>query len=437
MAKRFKDLSRTRKERLISKAGFGPGAGKRAAAAYNQSLPKPAKIEQAPLLPGKTYESNKAFQLPGAMKKTGTGVTAPPATPTPAKIKQAPLLPGQTFSKSGAFNLRGVRTPASGTGVTSLGSKSVRGKSDAFGGITDAAAPLTRKEVGGRGAAGQGGGATTTQPYKYDPGYQLSFDGKSFDEYKDFQASRYMMPGREGGDPRPMTDRQRARKDVIDPLSDADKKARAIFNFSQGDILKAAQRAGVSNMNSEKDINQIYNELMNPSTGMQTAGQTGKQGPRDKNRIQYKQAINKAIADGTLSRGEIASITDQFGYSRKNLMKVSEELFGKNYTTQRPLAIEMGKQERPAGNGGRGRGGSGAEGGGPKVEGTDPESLIQMLLAGIAASNQAQALNQRLGSVTPQFQINPFNMQGIGAFRSRADQFGAPSPFMGLSQIAS
>ena len=417
MAKRFKDLNPIRKQRLISKAGFGKGAGKRAAAAYNASLPNTIK---------------KIPQV-GTVQKTGPAQAPPPA---PLKIKQAPLLPGQTPSKSEAFKPV-LRTPASGTGVTSLGSKSVRGKSDAFGGITDAAAPLTRKEVGGRGAAGQGGGATTTQPYKYDPGYQLSFDGKSFDEYKDFQASRYMMPGREGGDPRPMTDRQRARKDVIDPLSDADKKARAIFNFSQGDILKAAQRAGVSNMNSEKDINQIYNELMNPSTGMQTAGQTGKQGPRDKNRIQYKQAINKAIADGTLSRGEIASITDQFGYSRKNLMKVSEELFGKNYTTQRPLAIEMGKQERPAGNGGRGRGGSGAEGGGPKVEGTDPESLIQMLLAGIAASNQAQALNQRLGSVTPQFQINPFNMQGIGAFRSRADQFGAPSPFMGLSQIAS
>lgn len=445
MAKRFKDLNRVRKQRLISKAGFGKGAGKRAAKAYNKSLPKPAKIEQAPLLPGQTYGSNKAFRLPGAMKKTGTGVTAPPAAPTPAKIKQAPLLPGQTSSKSGAFNLR---TPASGTGAAL---KVERDRSEPFGSVVDTATPLSKKEVnqmarqffrsqgmvpgtakhaqrfGLNAAPAAQGGAT--QPFEYDPGYQLSIDGGSFGDFKDMLTSRYMVEGRSGL--KEMDASARARLDARDPLSGLQKLQYAIADFDPGQVSLAAQRAGITNVNSEKDFQELYNELTRPSTGMQTAD-TGRRGRRDPATIKYKKSVNQAIADGTLTVGELKRIAGKHDKSRAGVKKTAGRLFDKNFPG-RELTIRtpgMGRKNIAAAE-------AAAEGGGPKVEGTDPESLIQMLLAGIAASNQAQALNQRLGSVTPQILANPFNMQGIGAFRSRADQFGTPSPFMGLSQIAS
>jgi len=167
---------------------------------------------------------------------------------------------------------------------------------------------------------------------------------------------------------------------------------------------------------------------------MQTSD-TGRRGRRDPAKVKYKRSINQAIADGTLTVGEMKRIAGKHDKSRAGVKTTAGRLFDKNFPG-RELTIRtpgMGRKNIAAAEAAA----QAAEGGGPKVEGTDPESLIQMLLAGIQASNQAQALNQRLGYVTPQFGFNPLNMMGIGAFRSGGNQFGTPSPFMGLSQIAS
>ena len=415
MAKRFKDLNRVRKQRLISKAGFGKGAGKRAAKAYNKSLPKPAKIQKIPQA--------------GTVQKTQTPLSAKIGSGTVQKTQAPSVVKNQPQAIPQVGTVAKTQMPDSVAKEVLNQQKRQFFRSQ---GMIPGTAKHAKRFGLNAAPAAQGGGAATTQPFNYDPGYQLSIDGGSFGDFKDFLASRYMVEGRSGL--KEMDASARARKDQRDPLTGLQKLQYAIGDFDPGQVSLAAQRAGITNVSSEKDFQELYNELTRPSTGMQT-GDTGRRGRRDPAKVKYKRSINQAIADGTLTVGEMKRIAGKHDKSRAGVKTTAGRLFDKNFPG-RELTIRtpgMGRKNIAAAEAAA----QAAEGGGPKVEGTDPESLIQMLLAGIAASNQAQALNQRLGYVTPQFGFNPLNMMGIGAFRSGGNQFGTPSPFMGLSQIAS
>lgn len=416
MAKRFKDLNPVRKHRLIMKAGGGRGAGKKAAKAYNKNLPnKTQKIPQA-----------------GTVQKTQTPLSAKIGSGTVQKTQAPSVVKNQPKAIPQVGTVAKTQMPDSVAKEVLNQQKREFFRSQ---GMIPGTAKHAKRFGLNAAPAAQGGGAATTQPFNYDPGYQLSIDGGSFSDFKDMLASRYIIPGREGGDPRAMDSERRARLDARDPLSGLQKLQYAIGDFDPGQVSLAAQRAGITNVSSEKDFQELYNELTRPSTGMQT-GDTGRRGRRDPAKVKYKKSVNQAIADGTLTVGELKRIAGKHDKSRAGVKTTAGRLFDKNFPG-RELTIRtpgMGRKNIAAAEAAA----QVAEGGGgPKVEGTDPESLIQMLLAGIAASNQAQALNQRLGYVAPQFGLNPFNMQGIGAFRSGGNQFGTPSPFMGLSQIAS
>lgn len=415
MAKRFKDLNPVRKHRLIMKAGGGRGAGKKAAKAYNKSLPKPAKIQKIPQA--------------GTVQKTQTPLSAKIGSGTVQKTQAPSVVKNQPQAIPQVGTVAKTQMPDSVAKEVLNQQKRQFFRSQGM--IPGTAKHAKRFGLNATPAA-QGGGAATSQPFNYDPGYQLSIDGGSFGDFKDFLASRYMVEGRSGL--KEMDASARARKDQRDPLTGLQKLQYAIGDFDPGQVSLAAQRAGITNVSSEKDFQELYNELTRPSTGMQTSD-TGRRGRRDPAKVKYKRSINQAIADGTLTVGEMKRIAGKHDKSRAGVKTTAGRLFDKNFPG-RELTIRtpgMGRKNIAAAEAAA----QAAEGGGPKVEGTDPESLIQMLLAGIAASNQAQALNQRLGYVTPQFGFNPLNMMGIGAFRSGGNQFGTPSPFMGLSQIAS
>ena len=275
MAKKFKDLNRVRKQRLISKAGFGPGAGKRAAKAYNKSLPKPAKIQKIPQA--------------GTVQKTQTPLSAKIGSGTVQKTQAPSVVKNQPQAIPQVGTVAKTQMPDSVAKEVLNQQKREFFRSQ---GMIPGTAKHAKRFGLNAAPTTQGGGAATSQPFNYDPGYQLSIDGGSFGDFTDMLASRYMVPGREGGDPKAMSDARRARLDAREPLSALQKLQYAIGDFDPGQVSLAAQRAGITNVNSEKDFQELYNELTRPSTGMQT-GDTGRRGRRDPAKVKYKKSVIK------------------------------------------------------------------------------------------------------------------------------------------------
>lgn len=115
--KKFKDLNPVRKQRLISKAGFGPGAGKRAASKFNN--PPTSKAKQSSPAPSKTTKAKESSPAPS--KTTKAKETSP--APTNTTIDK----------KRGRDKLKAQIASAAKSGMTKAAIAKIRNTQSKFG----------------------------------------------------------------------------------------------------------------------------------------------------------------------------------------------------------------------------------------------------------------------------------------------------------------
>ena len=272
---------------------------------------------------------------------------------------------------------------------------------------------------------GDGSGARTRQENyvneTFDPSFRLSFDGRGYG-YRN--PANLNAGGRMGN----FTHNENA-IDYLEPL----------YQFSPGELNTAAQRLGITNVNSKKEANKLYKELVNPSAGgKQTGGLGGGLGKRTiSDGARLGRLLLPLIQGGNLTNKEITALKDA-GFSGGQIKRRAAAMADKRgmdlfigsknkFKTYKQTGIDdrtTGPNAKHSVGTGNNYGRGGGDGGVETPAGTDMDDTLQKFLQILAQQQQ----NNALGNLQAGFGSGMAGRSGIGGtsqMRSRGSQYNS------------